>query len=334
MKNPWDIDRNNYPKDGSLANKIRFVLGYGILAPSTHNTQPWLFKIKENSVEIYYDPKLMLPEGDPRSRDLYISMGCLIENTLIASGHFKILGRFDVGLRDSLVAEIFFKEEGNNYEYADLLDTIPQRVNSRGLFKPNLIPEDSVQKTLSLNDFEGIEIHRVSDKERILKFAELTASGLKMAHGRPRFRQEMSRWMHNSLSPAKEGLHGYSLRMPFLFSFIIPWLVRFRDLSPMLADLNYKSIASVPLVNVISAQESNPETWLKVGRLAQRTMLYLNSQNIKTSIFVASIEMGDLHKEVQKLLNITTEPQFLFVAGYMDYDQKHSPRHNLEEKLL
>ena len=140
--------------------------------------------------------------------------------------------------------------------------------------------------------------------------------------------------MHNSLSPAKEGLHGYSLRMPFLFSFIIPWLVRFRDLSPMLSDLNYKSIASVPLVNVISAQESNPETWLKVGRLAQRTMLYLNSQNIKTSIFVASIEMGDLHKEVQKLLNITTEPQFLFVAGYMDYDQKHSPRHNLEEKLL
>lgn len=66
-----------------MQESIKEILKYGILAPSTHNTQPWLFKVKDNSVEIYYDPKLKLPEADKEGRDLYISMGCLIENIII-----------------------------------------------------------------------------------------------------------------------------------------------------------------------------------------------------------------------------------------------------------
>ena len=51
MIHPWDIKKEDFLHQGQLADKIRFVLGYAILAPSTHNSQPWLFKVKENSVE-------------------------------------------------------------------------------------------------------------------------------------------------------------------------------------------------------------------------------------------------------------------------------------------
>ena len=122
--------------------------------------------------------------------------------------------------------------------------------------------------------------------------------------------------------------------MPFIASFIIPTLVKFFDISPLLAKLNYKSMASVPFICVLSSEESSPSVWLEVGRLAERCILQLNSEGIKTSIFVASIEMGDLYKKVQELIGSNLTPQFLFCAGYMQNTQPHSPRQNLEVMLL
>ena len=39
----WDIDEKKFPRNGNLQDQIQFLIGYGILAPSTHNTQPWEF---------------------------------------------------------------------------------------------------------------------------------------------------------------------------------------------------------------------------------------------------------------------------------------------------
>ncbi len=335
MKSPWDIKKEDFPKNGSLKDKIKFVLGYAILAPSTHNSQPWLFKIKEDSCEIYYDPKLKIPQGDPLSRDLYISLGCLMENLVIASNYFGIFREIKVVLNDNFVAEIYFKEQGEqNQDLAYLVDIIPQRVNARGIFEDKPLQDDIQAEMMSLKKDGRIRTDFITSKEKIEKIAAITAEGLKLAYKNPSFRKEMSGWMQNSLSAKKSGMPGYSLKMPFLLSFIIPTLVKFFDISPILARLNYKSLASAPFICIFSAEESIPSVWFETGRMAQRFMLQLNSKGIKTSIFVASIEMGNLYEKVQEVGRINLRPQFLFCAGYMKGTQEHSPRHALEDKLI
>ncbi|MBI3589397.1 MAG: hypothetical protein HY093_03230 [Candidatus Liptonbacteria bacterium] len=37
---PWEIDVEAFPKKGSLDDQLKFLLGFAILAPSTHNSQP------------------------------------------------------------------------------------------------------------------------------------------------------------------------------------------------------------------------------------------------------------------------------------------------------
>ena len=335
MNDPWEIKKDNFPYNGFLTDKIKFVLGYAILAPSTHNSQPWLFKIENNSCKIYYDQNLLLPEADPKRRDLYISLGGMIENLVISANYFGIFKEIKYVLDNNLIAEVFFQENGDkNLNIGYLLDAMPRRVNARGLFEQKSLPENIQTEIMVLNKNEKIKINFVVDKEKIKKLASLTAEGLKIAYKKSSFRKEMFRWIHNSLSGKKEGMPGYSLKMPFVLSFIIPTLVRFFDLSPLLAKLNYKSMTSVPLICIFSSEESSPLIWLEVGRLAERLMLQLNSQEIRTSIFVASIEMGDLYKRVQELTSNSLTPQFLFCAGYMKNLQKHSPRHNLESKLI
>lgn len=335
MPNTWEIKKEEFPHRGSLIEKIKFVLSYAILAPSTHNSQPWLFKIGEDSVKIYYDKNLKLPEADPKGRDLYISMGCMLENLLIAASYFGIYKGIRIQLRDNFIGEIFFQnEERPNIEVGWLIDAIPVRINARGLFENRSLPENISGELARLNGDGRIKIDFVTDKRKINELSSLTAAGLRLAYKKPSFRKEMSRWMHNNLSAKKYGLPGYSLRMPFLLSFIIPTLVKFFDISPLLAMLNYRSMSSVPFVSVLSSDESNPEIWLAIGRLAERQMLYLNSQGIRTSVFVASIEINSLYKKVQEVLDSRLTPQFLFCAGYMKVIQKHSPRQTANEKIL
>jgi nitroreductase len=40
----WNIAENQFPKEGTRNEQLKFLLNYAILAPSSHNTQPWLFK--------------------------------------------------------------------------------------------------------------------------------------------------------------------------------------------------------------------------------------------------------------------------------------------------
>jgi nitroreductase len=42
---PWNILADEFPSDGFTADQLEFLLGYAILAPSIHNTQPWLFQV-------------------------------------------------------------------------------------------------------------------------------------------------------------------------------------------------------------------------------------------------------------------------------------------------
>jgi len=335
MPNPWNIKKENFPSNGNLIDRIKFVLGYAILAPSTHNSQPWLFRIENDSVKIYYDKNLKIPEADPIGRDLYISLGCFLENLAIAANYFGIIRDVKYVLQDNLVAEIYFNDDGQrNKDLEYLVDTIPKRVNARGFFEQKTLSKKIRAKMMSLKKDQRIRINFVTDKEKIKKLSEITAEGLRLAYKRPSFRKEMSGWMHNSLSGKKSGLSGYSLRMPFILSFIVPTLVRFFDISPLLAKLNYKSMSSVPFVCILSSKESSPSIWLEVGRLAERYMLQLNSESIRASIFVASIEMGDLYKKVQETIGDNLIPQFLFCAGYMKHVQKHSPRQSVDEKIL
>ena len=50
----WNIAENQFPKEGTRNEQLKFLLNYAILAPSSHNTQPWLFKIvDDNMIELY-----------------------------------------------------------------------------------------------------------------------------------------------------------------------------------------------------------------------------------------------------------------------------------------
>ena len=43
----WDVNASDFPANGSDAEKLEFLVRYAVLAPSSHNSQPWLFDLHE-----------------------------------------------------------------------------------------------------------------------------------------------------------------------------------------------------------------------------------------------------------------------------------------------
>ena len=63
----------------------RRTLSYAILAPSSHNRQPWIVDLREaDSITLYVDRERLLPMTDPWFRQIMVGQGTFIESLLIA----------------------------------------------------------------------------------------------------------------------------------------------------------------------------------------------------------------------------------------------------------
>lgn len=61
------------------------MMEQAVKAPSGHNTQPWLFRVQKDRIQILPDMSKSLPAVDPDNRELFISLGCATENLCIAA---------------------------------------------------------------------------------------------------------------------------------------------------------------------------------------------------------------------------------------------------------
>jgi len=332
-----------YAQEGSR-NKIEFLLRYAVLSPSTHNSQPWKFKIEESYCSIYQDlDKYKIIEGDPKQRDLFISLGCLIENFEIAAKFFKVFEKTEVypdTTPDKPVAKVFFSNlesaSQKNQEVSLLpqLEAIIKRYNARGLFSKQPLSNEQIEKLQNLAVNSPIKLSLVKDKKDIEELADATMKGLEEAYHSKTFREEMANWVNHNLSKKKEGIPGFSLRLPLPLSFVFASLMRKKDIGSRVGRLNHISMKSSPLIAIMSSETSNKSTWLETGRLAERIMLTAFSEGLRTSIFVAAIEIGDHYKTVQKVIESRSEPQLLMCIGYMGNKQKLNYRHAPKDKLI
>jgi hypothetical protein len=340
--NMRNIIEQDFTVQATPEDKIRFLLRYAILAPSTHNSQPWKFKVLRSSCQIYADRAVKIEKGDPQKRDLFISLGCCIENLVTAASYFGVYDRVVLhgdGNLDHPVAEVFFThlEEGvpaTNETYSKRLVAIKKRVNARGQFEQNPV-SDAMQTLLrNTNTYPGIQVDLITDKTRIQELADLTTQGLRFAYHDKSFRAEMVEWIHHNLSKKKDGMPGYSLRMALIPSFFFPIILRWFDIGWLVGILNRKSVASAPAIMVVSAREENPTTWMEIGRYVERCMLECYGTGLATSIFVASIEVGAFFKDVKRVMGREENPQFLMCIGSMRSIQKPNLRHPVEAKCM
>lgn len=76
---PWD-------RAGSYDDPRMNALSWAILAPNSHNIQPWKVDLSEpDTAVLYADLDRLLPETDPENRQITVSLGCFLELMRLAA---------------------------------------------------------------------------------------------------------------------------------------------------------------------------------------------------------------------------------------------------------
>lgn len=320
--------------------KIKLMLQYGTLAPSTHNTQPWQFEIKQNGLKVYIDFDKAIPIADPTMRDMYISIGALIKNVELAAHEFgvQVIIKYPKVLKKrELVAEMTFEdlEKARTPTNSALLQGILKRQNYRGFFKEEFdhtmlqeIVRDVITRHTEINPTI------TTDEEKIEALAQLTVRGLRMGYATQEFRHEISSYINHNLSRKNHGLHGHSLRLNLPQSLVIPKVMKRKDIGKKLGDLNYRSFIASPAVMVLSTKEDDERAWLATGQAMEEIMVRAAAKGMFASLYTASIEMGNLRSELAQTLGLTKVlPQVLFCIGQPSKPLPYSVRKDISKVL-
>src|SRR5208337_1583197 len=78
---PWGLWNDPSVRDTPLA-----LVAAAVLAANPHDTQPWLFRIGDDAIEVLADLSRNLGVMDAFVREMHLGLGCAIENMLLAAG--------------------------------------------------------------------------------------------------------------------------------------------------------------------------------------------------------------------------------------------------------
>lgn len=334
----WAVDPHKFPGHHQHPGlKLRFLVQYAVLAPSGHNTQPWLFHVENEALELWADRMRSLPVVDPHDRELTISCGCALMNLRLSAKHFGYRTRIELlaerATPDLLARLTLVDRVEASLEERMLFEAIPRRRTNRGRFKAEPIDDKQVQVLTKAAHDEGAWLHVVKDKLTKHQLAELIAEAEKQQFHDVRFRRELASWVHPNRSHSKEGMPGYSHGASDLKSMIEAWVIRHFDVGASAARHDHELAERAPLLAAIGTRGDGAEQWLRTGMALQRLLLHATSAGLAVSYFNAPIELEGMRPHVAKLLGEPGHPQLLVRIGVPEdaTPPKPTPRRPAEE---
>lgn len=325
----------------SLNEQIRSVLSAATRAPSTHNSQPWQFRISGGAVEVHADPSVVLPLSDTHGRYAHISIGFLLHHALLLAAYAGMDASCDVVLDGTHKATIRFSEaKGWNDTYAPMVEALFARRNRRGLFaKDTPLPAALIDALRTPTSFlpaglSAPEVAVATDRTAIEGIADFTLANMVKLYGNPQFRAEMASWIVPTGYPRNTGIPGYSLEQPLIVSWILPTIIRLKNIGKIPGGASRAAIASAPALLAFGGADA-PKDWLAIGMQASHGVLSTVMAGFDASVFVASLEQPDTRQKDKELLGLHGDPQFILALGKLTGEARwRTPRVPLERKLM
>lgn len=351
----WDTWRNE-TDSGPLA-----LVRAGILASNPHNTQPWIFKVTETSIELFADLKRNLGSFDPFRREMYLGLGCALENMLLsadaegikvdlnlASGSLLSLGNDD---EPRLVATLSLSE--GTVQTSRLYEAIPKRHTNRGPYKKDTpFTSDTLEafSNLAANDAD-IKLFLFPHNKRqqmgdlIVKSTETLIDDAVMLH-------DSEKWMRHSWDDMKKYRSGISVDaagLPAAMTAIA------KILPPMSEETNGKywlsgtrdvQVATATVFGLIAVRDLyDMSQSIRAGRVWQRMHLLATNKGVAMHPMNQPVELVDREFQLEKdaiaaghLAALTGDadwkPTFSFRGGYAVNEAKSSPRRKIEDVIV
>lgn len=333
---PWHVSEAGFPANGTPAEKFRFCLNYATLAPSGHNSQPWLFKIKPKEVDLLADRTRALPVVDPDDRELLISCGCALYNFRLALRYFGMSDLVDLLPDEENEDHVATVRMGGPHQATEtekkLFQAIPHRRTNRHRFEERDVPEELLAELSAAAEEEGAWLQVVRGDAR-LTVADLIAEGDQRQMTDRRFRRELAAWIHPNRTVSRDGMPAYAPGLSDIVESGGPFVLRTFEMGNTMAAIDHRIAMGSPALAVLGTEGDTPLDWINAGQALSRVLLRGQAESIYASYLNQPIEVPALRPLLSSTVGRIGFPQLLLRMGY-GTEVRPTPRRAVEEIVI
>jgi len=327
--NPWEIDPAAFPHDGDEADKLRFLIRFALLAPSTRNTQPWRFRVTDGQVEIHLDLSRWQRVADADQREMHISIGCALENLLIAATHYGYRTAAD-GIAScghpTLVARIrFTPHDVPPPSVGDpRFDAMRRRRTEHGVYDGTPVADQDLAALSEVCLEPGLRLDWITDDARRHAVDALVMRADALLLSRPDYRQELGDLIGTGAFGA-----------PWLLAIVGRFAVAHLMSTSSFAKTDHQVLASSPVLGVVSAHIGSREAQVRVGQVLERLYLETTIRSLSLQPVSQILQTDDTREALAALL---PEPGWVPLQplrlGRAAPHEARTPRRSVDEVMM
>jgi hypothetical protein len=311
---PWDIDTAPWKTATTPAGRLQLLAQYGVLAPSPHNCQPWIFEIAEATLRLEIDSARTLPISDPTGRQMPLTLGCvaaMIE--LAAKGLGAMVSSDWTGAQPwpcSIRLDEAVVEPDPSY-----LRAILSRHSDRRPFQTELGERGLGSAATAAAPGSWLRI--IEDRRQIALLADAVAEATMAFAADRSFRAELASWLRPNGTDEPDGMPGTVMGFRPLQTVVMKKLLPFVNTGrPMAKQSRAQCIASGAIVLFgIEPDAPNDAAYFAVGRSAATTAIEATRIGLATSWIAAAAESVPVANRLRGELELPGPPVIALRVG-------------------
>ena len=292
----------------------RELIRHATLAASSHNTQPWKFRIQPDSITILPDFSRRCPAVDPDDSHLFKSLGCAAENLVHAAAAqgFSADVLFDPG-EDGVIVVL---HRDASAHATDLYRAITKRQCVKTAYDGTSLTareREMLEKAGEGRDVRTIMLLAAAQKDEVINY--VTRGNAAQLTDRA-FREELVSWIRFNPGEAMrtgDGLFGRTSGQPSLPTWLAKRIIGLVLTPKGQAGTDATNIKSSAGVAVFVSSQDDKAAWVETGRAYQRFALQATALNVRTAFINQPIEVRPLRPQFESWLGLDGEHAQLMV---------------------
>ena len=297
--------RHDQVAAGDKAALLRELVRYATLAPSSHNTQCWKFRLGDDAISILPDLARRCSVVDPDDHHLFVSLGCAAENLIQAAlanglnGHVEFEAAGSSALRVAL--------EPTKPVASDLFRAIPERQSTRGEYDGRQLAQQELELLEKAGAGKGVQVILLTERQAMEKVLEYVVQGNTAQMNDPAFVEELRKWIRFSGDEAVrtgDGLYSASSGNPPLPTWLGRLLFGMFYTPKSENDKYAKHVRSSAGIAIFVSDTPRPAQWAEVGRCYERFALQSTALGIRNALLNQPVEVSTLRPQFAAFLGV------------------------------
>lgn len=280
------------------------LVRYATLAASSHNTQPWKFRLERGRIHILPDLSRRCPAVDPDDHHLYASLGCAAENLLLAAQALGLRGHCSY---DASTSSVQVDIEEAPPSRSPLFEAIPSRQCSRTEYDGTQLSGEQISLLEAAGRDSGVSLLLLSANTQKEQVAEYVAEGNTAQFGDRRWAEELKSWIRfnaRGAMRAGDGLYGPVMGSPDVPRWLGTLFMRLAFSAKSQNRKDIRNIRSSAAIAVFFSDTDDKPHWIEAGRCYERFALQAAALQLRTAFINQPVEVSPLRPQFAASLGI------------------------------